>query len=842
MALDSIYDFDVTIITCTFTENSAAESGGAIYNDSGDDKITIAHCYFETNDAASGGAVCDYGYISKISSCVFTQNTALENGGALERIYGNIENCIIKENIAGDFGGGLAGCKGTISNCVIENNSAGGDYISGYGCIGGGGLVACSGTIENCSITGNTALYDGGLSFCNGTIINCEISGNTADEGGGLGHCDATVIKCIIKGNSSRYGGGLFECEGVITSCIIADNTATYSGGGLYLFIGTINNCLIVRNSSDYMGGGLYNCGNTIRNCTIARNKAVYGGGLYGCGGTITNCIISGNSSQIDSCSIPTYSCIKNWTGGGEGNIDESPLFVDAGTGDYHLRTDSPCINAGDPNFIPEDDETDIDGQNRVMGSRVDMGADEVLTDDKLITVALDGSGDYLKIQDAIDGALEGDKIIVAKGTYFENIIFDGKEITLTSTNPDDWDVVSETIIDGGGIDSVVTFDGTESSECVLTGFTITGGYTDYSDGGGLGGGICAYGYQPVPTITKCIITNNEATGEWLFDGAAGGIYNCDGIISDCIITDNIAGDGGGLARCDGKITNCTITGNSAGFSGGGLYNCNAQIQNCVISNNTSGEYLSDTSGGGGLFYCNGLISNCIIKGNYTGCDGGGLGYCEAIIENCQITNNSALQGGGLYMCWGSINNCTVAGNTSYNIAGTGGGLYGANEPITNCIFWSNEPEDIAGSPYSTIDPIISYCNIEDGWDAGGNISVDPNFVDQAGGDYHLRWKSPCIDAGFIIGTNTFDIDNEPRVMGSRVDMGADEVGPKQADFTRDGIINTDDFSVLGNSWQTTPVDENWYILSDLWEDGVIGIDDLAVFIEDWLWEADWHE
>lgn len=852
MTLEGIYDFDIIIITCTFTENSAAEKGGAIYNDFGDDRITIANCYFKNNEAASGGAVYDDGQISKISSCVFTQNTALENGGALECIYGPIENCIFTENIAGDYGGALYYCNDTISNCIIEDNSAGGGYIGNYTYIGGGGLARCSGTIENCSITGNTAIYGGGLSGCSGTIINCEISNNTADTdygglgfchgfiikctitgnssdyyGGGLGNCDAAVIKCIIKGNSSMHGGGLFWCEGVVTSCIIADNTATSHGGGLCSFIGTINNCLIVRNSSDNWGGGLFDCHDTLRNSTIAGNTAVYGGGLYGCNGTITNCIISGNSTQLDSCSIPTYSCIENWTGEGRGNIDEPPLFVDAANDDYHLRQDSPCINAGDPNFVPEEDETDIDEQKRIMGGRVDMGADEVFTDDKLITVAPDGSGDYLNIQDAIDVALEGDKIIVAKGTYFENINFNGKDIILSSTDPDDWNVVSETTIDGGGIDSVVTFGGTVSPECVLTGFTITGGHKVFGGGGITGSDICN------ATVSKCIITNNEGY-------YGGGLFWCDGTISNCIIEYNTGDYGGGLFECSGTIIGCTIKNNVAWNNGGGLAYCDGKIINCTIENNT--VYDSYYSEGGGLSSCNGIIDGCIIKDNVAGF-GGGLRFCTGTIQNCEITCNTATHaGGGFYEPYGSINNCTIAGNTSYNKSGTGGGIYYyRGGPITNCIFWSNEPEDIAISFDSTIDPIISYCNIEDGWRAGGNISVDPNFVNEADGDYHLRWNSPCIDAGFIVGTHTFDIDGEPRVMGSRIDIGADEVGPKQADFTRDGIINIDDFSVLSSSWQTTPTDENWYILSDLWQDSLIGLDDIAVFIQDWLWEADWH-
>jgi hypothetical protein len=58
--------------------------------------------------------------------------------------------------------------------------------------------------------------------------------------------------------------------------------------------------------------------------------------------------------------------------------IDADPLFVDPSSGDYHILPVSPCINAGNPDFVPAPGETDIDGEPRVMRGRVDMGADEV--------------------------------------------------------------------------------------------------------------------------------------------------------------------------------------------------------------------------------------------------------------------------------------------------------------------------------------------------------------------------------------------------------------------------------------------------------------------------------
>jgi hypothetical protein len=99
---------------------------------------------------------------------------------------------------------------------------------------------------------------------------------------------------------------------------------------------------------------------------------------------TITNCILWGNTapngSQIDNTSGSTATVtFSDVQGGysGTGNINADPCFVNAAGGNFHLLPDSPCINAGDPAFVPEPNETDIDGEPRVMLGRVDMGADE---------------------------------------------------------------------------------------------------------------------------------------------------------------------------------------------------------------------------------------------------------------------------------------------------------------------------------------------------------------------------------------------------------------------------------------------------------------------------------
>lgn len=113
----------------------------------------------------------------------------------------------------------------------------------------------------------------------------------------------------------------------------------------------------------------------------------------------------------------------------------------------------------------------------------------------------------FKSIQEGITAAADGDTVVVGPGTYVENIRFEGKNIVLRSTNPSDPEVVRGTIIDGGGVDSVVSFSGTEGQSCVLAGFTIQNGRADY--GGGVRGGT--QDSQTLATIRNNIITGNRA-------------------------------------------------------------------------------------------------------------------------------------------------------------------------------------------------------------------------------------------------------------------------------------------------------------------------------------------
>src|SRR6266571_6801576 len=108
---------------------------------------------------------------------------------------------------------------------------------------------------------------------------------------------------------------------------------------------------------------------------------------------------------------------------------------------------------------------------------------------------------DQPTIQGAINIASNCDKVLVAPGTYYENINFMGKAITVTSSGGP-----SVTTINGGAAGSVVTFSSNEGTNSVLSGFTITNGLGS-NNGNGNGGGVTIYSASP--TVTGNVVTNN---------------------------------------------------------------------------------------------------------------------------------------------------------------------------------------------------------------------------------------------------------------------------------------------------------------------------------------------
>jgi hypothetical protein len=177
-----------------------------------------------------------------------------------------------------------------------------------------------------------------------------------------------------------------------LNRCIVSNNTA-YSGGGIYE--STLNNCLVVSNTGLYYGGGTY--GGTLNNCTVVGNNGVGAYGYYfGHSGTLctlNNTIVYYNTlenlngfaglySMDHSCSTPAWY--------GSGNITNEPGFVDLSGANFRLQGSSPCINAG--NNTLTNASTDLDGNPRIVGGKVDMGAYEFQAMQPVLRIAPSGS------------------------------------------------------------------------------------------------------------------------------------------------------------------------------------------------------------------------------------------------------------------------------------------------------------------------------------------------------------------------------------------------------------------------------------------------------------------
>ena len=285
------------------------------------------------------------------------------------------------------------------------------------------------------------------------------------------------------------------------------------------------------------------------------------------------------------------------------------------------------------------------------------------------------------------------------------------------------------------------------------------------------GGGIHCWASDPM--IANNLICNNSALSY------GGGVY-CgnwsDPTVTGNIISGNFAGINGGGVECrehsSPLIHENVITANSSAQCGGGVASwetANPTITNNVISRNSA------PLAAGGIYLLNGapLVDGNVVCGNSTEEVGGGI-YCGAYVNsmishNIIVGNSAGGEGGGLWI--GNLSNPTVSYNTiSGNVAGyVGGGVYckSYSDPtITGTILWGDEAlvgPEIGVDP--TSQPTVSYCDVQGGWPGIGNFDADPLFVGPEREDFHLRWHSPCIDAG----DPNFPLDPD----GTRSDIGA---------------------------------------------------------------------
>ena len=235
--------------------------------------------------------------------------------------------------------------------------------------------------------------------LCASITANAQISGFTfqsgynAENGGAVTMTSGTLSNCVIRNSESgNYGGGLHLENGTVTCCRIESNFARYFGGGVFQSGGVLSHSVVFNNLSRSDGGGIEFWGGEAVNCTFANNHAGGSGGGFDVGdsGLVLNNIIYSNTAQGDGANWYKwvdegifYSCTSP-NPGDEGCFDADPLFANASTRDYHLKsaagrfvaanswthdsTSSPCIDRGFPG-------SDYSAEPAPNGQRINVGA-----------------------------------------------------------------------------------------------------------------------------------------------------------------------------------------------------------------------------------------------------------------------------------------------------------------------------------------------------------------------------------------------------------------------------------------------------------------------------------
>jgi hypothetical protein len=707
------------------------------------------------------------------------------------------------QNGEAEYGGGLliANASPVIANNLIRLNRAtngAGIWLAASGAVcegnqieyntatdGGGGLAMTNGsvTIRSNVFLANEA-YDGGAidAWAGEPLIewNRIQENRTSRSAGGvrLTRAAAVVRNNWFVANVTRAVGGGMACYGGgsarIANNLFLGNRLRITGPGVGLYFDADSDVLLVNNTilynAHFLSPAVHCDGDQVAvvNNLIAFNHD----GLRAPAGLVVirnNCIFGNVRLNVTGFPNPT---------GSNGNISMDPRLVrDPLRLPFHPGANSPCLNAGDPDWVGPDD-VDLDGKPRPWGGAVDIGSYEytgsidplprrvrhVRPDGDDVADGLSWATAVASIQVAMDSfGLEGGEVWVAEGLYRERVMlryavqllggFAGTELEITER---DWRSRSS-ILDGEYAGSVIQAHDLPATNRI-DGFVIRHGTAMR------GGGI------DVMAASVWIANNTILSNVASFPAA---IHPPPG--------------GAGLHVSSGSwavVTNNLFQGNRAPTGAGLLSTGDLFLMNNAFVENVA-EGHRDAAGGAIMLGQNPFgtrIRNNLFQGNVASGSthfpgtGSAIRTTEGQGRIIEIVGNTFLenrvypvptahgfvpQGGAVYHQRGDLimaNNLMVSNTAALDVEQHGRVVLLRN----NCVH-GNLLADYSGIP----DPI--------GID--GNISADPRFT--AWPDARLAGDSPCIDAGdtTLVDRGEVDLDGHIRIAGSAVDIGVHEFG-----------------------------------------------------------------
>ncbi len=663
------YGASIAVIDCTFIGNQAYY-GGCFYLEEGSN-ATITNCLFQGNIGADYAGVA-YIYHSHplFTDCVFERNMSDYGGVIYAEQYSSATflACAFEYNAGYEYGtlhmyeGDLK-----IDDCVFRGNTSYGYDSSPY-C---GGAVSA---YDYTSVTVSNTLFEGNSTYYYGAAITC------------YDYCDGSITNCTFTGNASYYSVVHIEsdCGVDVSDCTFYNNVA-YDYGIMFIDSSpiTVDNCNFYNNSS-YYAGGIYIDNNeapTIQDCTFTGNYGEEGGALY------VYCV----DLQLTRCTITGN---RAYSGGG--------IYAYGSSGTEYTLTLTDCTI--DQNICSYE-------AGGIYCYWYNLKATET-------SMSRNNTAEYYG------------------GMYFEGASGLTHALELTDCTMDN----NITGYDGGGI--YASYCSATMVNTSISGNVAGDDYASLYVGNGSG---------RLWKWDNCKIANNIAGVDYGYY-----ISSVNTEFTNCTIQGNRSPyDGPGLYISQGNtnyvsLTGCLIDGNVTASDGGGIhcYRGDLMLTDCILTNNTAGER-------GGAIYGDGqdatntfrlTMDNCLIAGNDCNENGGGI-YCldnsRVVLNNCTLADNMTdYDGGGLYLnaatSWATMTNTILWGNTASSAAG--------NE------IWANASAPIwfVYSDYSnSTDDVIGGSITET-----TTINLDPLFVTGPLGAYYLNsdadagTDSPCIDAG----------------------------------------------------------------------------------------------
>ena len=672
------------IHNCKFEHNSASAGGAvAIMGDNiyGSAGPHFQNCLFRYNSAETqGGAIFRNGHSSLEIKDDFL-NCTFENNRGDAIYYGsyNPKNDIFEVvgcNFISNIGGGIriSEQSGNINEGKIEIRDC--NFTGNQRTMGAG--LSISAHPSSVSIINSTFIGNSNPSTSNGNGSTIVISYNSSFPVG-IDSFELDVSQCIFKDNSSNYHQPIISLYGngsdadVFTKLSFRDNLFEKNSDGIHLrefnsshiynciFEGNgtqedrhilnaylmdktvVTNSIFTNNKGILFGENSADAMDTISNCTFYHNLSLVDTASSQLDGSalITNCIfhqeIEGTSFPFEAANVtlenslilsPDCSALPAFVICGPGNIfGLEPVFADTAAGDFHLLPTSPGTGAGDNDIVIElGILTDFDGNPRIQGGTVDMGAYESDSDSnnsgvKYVNTNVQGGNNdgtswanaYLDLQDALAASQYGDEIWVAKGTYYpttttdRNISFELKNGvklyggfvgTETQLSQRDW-VAHETVLSG---DIGVLGDSLDNSYNVVYGIDLDST-------------TMVNGFHVVKGNA-----DNQVTSEPTFSRkkCGGGFHLLSGTVP-----------------LELQIINCSFSANTASYGGGGIFlkantnkSLNPVIKDCIFLQNRS------LVNGGGIYYTGGVNQSDIVNG----------------IVDCSFIKNDAYLGGSIFI------------------------------------------------------------------------------------------------------------------------------------------------------------------------------------------------